>query len=230
MTNINVIISVIYFAVIVIGVIAYIIEKNLRLKKLIAGIEAEPIKYNSTTFNCSSFSNKLIVRLILMYLIVAIISVPILYFMNNSYYRMMSLISIILFLAFIIFFPHYIIIENEKIYYRHLINTLNKTIVIPLSKLERITYWEETTIKKILSLNINEVICIDINVLLMSNFEDIMNALNNYIERRERVVTSNITESDKRIKVKRNNDYILLMIELMAIEIFTIFCFFNRRS
>ncbi len=226
------------FGVIVIGFIAYIIEKKYKIKKLIAEIEAEPIKYNSTTFNCSSVSNELIGRLILLGLIGVIISVPILYFMNNSYYGVMSLIIIILFLALINFSPYYMIIENEKIYYRHLIDTLNKTIIIPLSKLERVTYCEETTMKKILSLNINEFICIDVNVVIMTNYEEIMNALNSYIERREKAVSSNIirynceekskyiTESDNRIKVKRSNDYILLMIVLIAIEITTIFSFF----
>ena len=87
------------FVVIVIGFIAYIIEKKSKIKNLIAKIEAEPIKYNSTTFNCSSNSNELIGRLILFGLIGVIISVPILYFMNSSYYGMMSLIIIILFLS-----------------------------------------------------------------------------------------------------------------------------------
>lgn len=226
------------FIVIVIGFIAYIIEKKARIKRLIAEIEAEPIKYNSHSFNCCSVSNEFIGKLILLGLIGVIISVPILYFMNNSYYGMMSLIIIILFLALINFSPHYIIIKNEKIYYRHLINTLNKNIIIPLSKLERITYWEETSIKKILSLNINDFICIDINVLLMSNYEEIVNAINGYIKNREKIVFPNAirynceekstytTELDNRIKVKTSNDYILIMIVLMAIESSTIFSFF----
>ncbi len=226
------------FIVIVIGFIAYIIEKKARIKRLIAEIEAEPIKYNSHSFNCCSVSNEFIGKLILLGLIGVIISVPILYFMNNSYYGMMSLIIIILFLALINFSPNYIIIENEKIYYRHLINTLNETITIPLSKLERITYWEETSIKKTLSLNINDFTCIDINVLLMSNYEEIADAINNYIENREKVVNPNIirynykekstyiTKLDKKIKVKTSTDYILLMIVLMAIEGVTVFSFF----
>lgn len=227
------------FVVIAIGFIAYIIEKKARIKRLIAEIEAEPIKYNSHSFNCCSISNEFIGRLILLGLIGVIISVPILYFMNNSYYGMMSLIIIILFLALINFLPYYITIENDKIYYRHLINTLNKTITIPLSKLERITYWEEPSIKKILSLNINDFTSIDINVLLMSNYEEIADSINNYIENREKVVNPNtirynykekstyITELDKRIKVKTSNDYILLMIVLMAIESVTVFSFFD---
>ena len=228
------------FVVIVIGFIAYIMEKKSKIKRLIAEIEAEPLKYTSNTFNCSSISNELIGRLILLMLIGAIISVPILYFMNNSYYGMMSLIIIILFLALINFSPHYIIIENEKIYYRHLINTLNKTITIPLSRLERITYWEESTIKKILSLNINDFIYIDINIFLMSNYEEIVNSINSYIKNREKIVFPNAirynceekniytttTELDSRIKVKTSNDYILLIIVLMAIESFIIFNFF----
>lgn len=226
------------FLVIAIGFIAYIIEKKFKIKRLIAEIEAEPIKYNSNSFDCCSVSNEFIGRLILLGLIVVIISVPILYFMNNLYYGMMSLIIIILFLALINFSPYYITIENEKIYYRHLINTLNETITIPLSKLERMTYWEETTVKKILSLNINDFICIDINVLLMNNYEEIADAINNYIENREKVVTPNdikynykqkstyTTKLDKKIKVKSGNDYILLMILLMAIEGVTIFSFF----
>lgn len=226
------------FVVITIGFIAYIIEKKVRIRKLIAEIEAEPIKYNSTSFNCSSVSNKFIGILILIGLIGVIISVPILYFMNNSYYGMMSLIIMILFLALINFSPYDITIKDEKIYYRHLIDTLNQTITIPLSKLERITYWEETSIKKILSLNINDFICIEINVLLMYNYEEIIDALNKYIENREKVVTQNTirydckekseytAELDKRIKVKTSNDYILLIILLIVIESVTIFSFF----
>lgn len=226
------------FVVIAIGFIAYIIEKKIRIKRLIAEIEAEPIKYNSNSFSCCSVSNEFISRLILLCLVGVIISVPILYFMNNPYYGMMSLIIIILFLALINFSPYYITIRNNKIYYRHLVDTLNETITIPLSKLEGITYWEETSLKKVLSLNINDFTCIDINVLLMSNYEEIANAINKYIANREKVGNPNtirynykeesthITELDKRIKVKTSNDYILLMIVLMAIEGVTVFSFF----
>lgn len=228
------------FVVIAIGFVAYIIEKKTRIKILTDEIEAEPIKYTSTTFNCSSYSEEFIGRLILLALIGVIISVPVLYFMNNPYYGIMSLIIIILFLALINFSPYYITIENGKIYYRHLIDTLNKTIVIPLAKVDRITYWEETVIKKVLSLNINEGICIDINVLLMSNYEEIYTALNQYIENRDNVVIpdnirykysysnnkdSYIPKYNGRIKVKRSSDYILLMILLISIESVTVFSF-----
>lgn len=68
----------------------------------------------------------------------------------------------------------------------------------------------------------------------MTNYEEIADSLNSYIKNREKVVIPNTirydynekskytNELDKRIKVKRSNDYILLMIVLIAIESVTI--------
>ena len=146
------------------------------------------------------------------------------------YHLSIFLITIIIVIGIV--YPQSFISRTETI------TTLNETITIPLSKLEGITYWEETSLKKVLSLNINDFTCIDINVLLMSNYEEIANAINKYIANREKVGNHNtirynykeesthITELDKRIKVKTSNDYILLMIVLMAIEGITVFSFF----
>lgn len=231
------------FVVIIIGFIAYIIEKRIRIKKLMSEIQAEPFKYeNSVDYEYCSISNSILGKVILIALIGVIVSVPILYLMNNLYYGMMSLIIIILFLALINFSPYYVEIKNGNLYYRHLIDTLNQTITVPISKIEHITYWEETSLKKILSLCINNAFSIDINVLLISNYEQMIDILDNYIKNREKIIVQNHIrynegeniKSDNttngnfrdKIKVRTSNDCILLIVLFMAIEIATIFSFF----
>lgn len=136
----------------------------------------------------------------------------------------------ILFLLLMIFFPYYIEIKNGKLYYRHLINTLNQTITIPIGKIDRVTYWEETSIKKILSLCINDTFNININVLFISNYNQMIDILDNYMENREKNInqnhiryneSNNITNKNfgDKIKVRTSNDYILLMVLLMVIEL-----------
>lgn len=219
------------FAVIIVGFIAYIIEKRVRIKKVVNAIQAEPEKYSyNINYSICSNSNNFLGKIILLVLIGIIIITPILYFMNNSYYGVMSLIIIILFLALINFSPYYISIKNGNIYYKHLIDTLNQTITVPISKIERITYWEETSIKKLLSLNINDLLSIDINVLLISNYEEIIRILDDYMNSKEKTNTQNYIQYDfdnsKKIKVRTNTDYKLLMILCMALEAVTIFSFF----
>lgn len=219
------------FVVIIVGFIAYIIEKKIRIKKLISSIELEPEKYSfNSNYNICSNSNSILGKIILFALIIIIISTPILYFMGSPYYGVMSLIIIILFLALINFSPYYITINDGKIYYKHLIDTLNQTIIIPISKIERITYWEETSIKKILSLYINELLSIDINVLLVSDYEEIIKVLDIYMNTKEETkIKSNIQynlNNTKKIKVRTNTGYKLLMILCMAFEAVTIFSVF----
>lgn len=219
------------FVVIVVGFIAYIIEKRIRIKKMIGFIQQEPEKYTfNSNYNICSNSNGILGNIILLALVLIVIITPILYFMGSPYYGVMSLIMIILFLALINFSPYYINIEDGKISYRHLIDTLNQTITIPITKIERITYWEETSIKKILSLYINELLSIDINILLISNYEEIIKVLDNYMNSKENTnIENNIQynfDSKKKIKVRTHTDYKLLMIVCMAIEAVTIFSVF----
>ncbi len=212
---------------IIIGIIGNLIEKKIRLNILIKDIEKEQIKYSNINRNISSNSNNLYTKIILIAIGVVIATIIVMFILGSEESSGFAFPLLLLFAALVLFSPYYIRIENDRIEYKHLINTLNKVVVIPIGKIDSISYLDESIVKKDLTMKIGQV-TIAINLNMVNNREQIERILTEYIYNRGSVIGQEITKDqynnniyvDKEINVKSNNDYILGII--VAIVMWTV--------
>ena len=217
--------------IITITVFFVVIESYRRTKKMKRKIAEEPIKYeigqNDTTIESFPYPNIKLQVLTISFMILLFICVPILYFVFHVFWGisvLMCLGILLLFVAFSNFSPYVIKLENNTLYIKQIIETNNQYLVIPMEKIEYVTYGKNDT-QEIFSIIINESFTIEINAKSIQNAILLAQVITQCLQDRKYIAE----EKDKlnRIKVRKDGDYIVFMIPCLAVWLLNTFVLFN---
>lgn len=214
---------------IVLGLLSSLNNTNTKLKKLLKTIEQEPIKYNNYPKYLSiQTTSKDIYSYVIKRLIAISLGAMIIFFiLKNQNYYLFSVLAIFLYLLLIEYTPYYITIKEGKLCYKHLINTLNRTIEIPIGKIENISFFEYTEKEKFLLLYINSDTLIDINLSLVANYADIIEELDKYMCYRKNIDNRQINNKE-RIKIRNNFiSFLIIVANFFIYEIVGIYSLFH---
>ena len=211
------------------GLVASLYDRNKKIKKIKEIIKNEPVKYNYSYKNITIYSdsNSIYCRIIIALIGVLLCIMILLFFLKIKSYYIISVFVILLYLELIELSPYHIRIEEGNLYYRHLVNTLNKTIIIPIEIIDNISYTDYSKREKNLSININFDLLININLSLVKNSNDIIYELYSYIKYRKKNKSVNYTIENKNIKIGLSYGYIFIFLELLIFEFVTIYSMFN---
>lgn len=212
-----------------IGLISSLYDRNKKIKRIKEIIKNEPVKYNynSNNINIFSDSNSIYSRIIIVLIGVLLGIMLLLFLLKIKSFYIISVFVILLYLELIELSPYHIRIEEGNLYYRHLVNTLNKTIIIPIEVIENVSYTDYSKREKNLLLYINLDLLININLALVNNSNDIIYELHSYIKYRKKNENVNYINENKNVQIRLSYGYIFIILELLIFELAIIYSLFN---
>lgn len=212
-----------------IGLVVSLYDRNKKIKRIKEIIKNEPVKYNYSYKNITVFSdsNSIYGRIIIALIGVLLCIMLLLFLLKIKSFYIISVFLILLYLELIELSPYHIRIEEGNLYYRHLVNTLNKTIIIPIEVIDNISYTDYSKREKNLSIYINLDLLININLSLVKNSNDIIYELYSYIKYRNKNKSVNYIIENKNIKIGLSYGYIFIFLELLIFEFVIIYSLFN---